>query len=471
MGSALPPDEPGAGSDASLTSEPEPLEVPAEASEPQAEPSGEQGEGEQGKGDSRTRKRARTRAERAARRRKRARRVLVWGSASLALLLVIVAGAGYALLRHFNGNIEQDDITGLLGRQPVKLHPRAENILVIGSDTRKGLGKGYGSGFVTDQSDTLMIIHIPADRKWAEVMSIPRDSWVNIPSCVMGDGQKSAPTQFKINEAFAIGNLDGDRTALGVACTVKTVEQNTGIYIDHFVVVNFEGFKDMVAALGGVPECNPSPINDPLSQLYLTAGHHMLTPTQALGYVRARYTLGDGSDIERIGRQQAFMSSLIGQVKSQLLDPLAIYRFLDAATRSVTIDSQLGGITGLYDLGQSLRGLPSDKIAFFTLPNFPRGDVVPGDTANVLWTQPEDNEIFATFRNDVPASSSLFAAQPPQKSTVEAGLSARTARRIAADAASASPSAGSSTGASPAAKSVAPVKIQARTANQNICAG
>jgi hypothetical protein len=97
----------------------------------------------------------------------------------------------------------------------------------------------------------------------------------------------------------------------------------------------------------------------------------MLTPTEALGYVRARYTLGNGSDLERIGRQQAFMSSLIGRVQSELLNPFTIYRFLDAATRSLTIDSQLGGITGLYDLGQSLRGMPSDKIAFFTVPNFP----------------------------------------------------------------------------------------------------
>src|SRR5215469_12803043 len=150
---------------------------------------------------------------RAARRRRLRRRILIWGSASMATVLVLVVGAGFALLRHFNGNIQQDDIRGLLGHQPVKLHPQADNILVIGSDTRNGQGKGYGKGLVTDQSDTLMIVHIPASRKWAEVMSIPRDSWVNIPSCVMGDGQKSAPTQYKINEAFAIGNLDGNRTA------------------------------------------------------------------------------------------------------------------------------------------------------------------------------------------------------------------------------------------------------------------
>src|SRR6516162_620133 len=375
-----------------------------------------------------------------ARWRRRRRRILAWGSASLAVLLVTVLAAGLALLRHFNANIQQDDIRGLLGTQPVKLHPQAENILVIGSDTRSGQGKGYGTGFVTDQSDTLMIVHIPADRKWAEVMSIPRDSWVNIPSCEMGNGRRSAPTQFKINEAFAIGNLDGNHTALGVACTVKTVEQNTGIYVDHFVVINFAGFKDMVAALGGVEECNPTPIDDPKSHLHLSAGYHILTPTQALGYVRARYSLGDGSDLGRIGRQQAFMSSLISRVKSQLLNPLAIYRFLDAATRSLTVDSQLGGITGLYDLGQSLRDVPQEKIAFFTLPNFPRGQVVPGDTANVLWTQPEDNQVFASFRDDVPASNSLFGARQAQHASVPAGLSGGSADKALGH--SAAPAAG-----------------------------
>ena len=351
------------------------------------------------------------------------RKILIWGASSLALLLVAVTGTGYVILKHFNANLEQDDIRGLLGAQPVNLHPQAENIMVLGSDSRQGLSKAYGSGLVTDQSDTLMIIHIPADRKWAEVMSIPRDSWVNIPACKMGNGQMSAPQQFKINEAFAIGNLDGNHTALGVACTVKTIEQDTGIYINHFIVVNFTGFKNMVAALGGVYECNPTPINDPNSNLHLAAGTHLLTPAQALGYVRARYTLGDGSDLERIGRQQAFMSSLVSRVKSELLNPIAIYKFLDATTRSLTIDSQLGGITGLYNLGESLRGIPSSKIAFFTIPNIPRGDVVPGDTANVLWKQPEDNQIFASFRNDVPASSTLFAPATSGKTSIAAGLS------------------------------------------------
>src|ERR1700744_3586476 len=317
------------------------------------------------------------------------RKILIWGSSTLALLLVAVSGTGYVTLKHFNANIEQDDISGLLGDQPVNTHPQAENIMVLGSDSRQGLSKAYGSGLVTDQSDTLMIIHIPADRQWAEVMSIPRDSWVNIPSCEMRDGQMSSPTQYKINEAFAIGNLDGNHTNLGVACSIKTVEQDTGIYINHFMVVNFTGFQNMVSALGSVPECNTTPIDDPNSGLVLSAGHHNLNPTQALAYVRARYTLGDGSDLERIGRQQAFMSSLIEKARSEILNPVAIYKFLDAATKSLTVDSQLGGVRGVYNLVESLKNIPSNKIAFFTIPTYPRSEVVPSDTANVLWTEPE----------------------------------------------------------------------------------
>jgi len=183
------------------------------------------------------------------------------------------------------------------------------------------------------------------------------------------------------------------------------------------------------------------------------------------------------------------MSSLISRVQSELLDPLTIYRFLDAATKSLAIDSQLGGITGLYDLGESLRGIPSSKIAFFTLPNFPRGEVVAGDTANVLWTQPEDSKIFASFRNDVPASSTLFSAlkSATAQATVAAGLSDRSQQLVTATptptatpaattsasaAAPAPASASTSTTASPSATATSsPVTIQARTANQSICAG
>ena len=340
----------------------------------------------------------------------RRKKIFTWAAGVLAVVLVVAVTGGYLVYRHLNANLHQVDVSGLLGRQPLDLHPQAENILVIGSDTRAGQGRGYGSSaqLNTDHSDTLLIVHIAADRQWADVMSIPRDSWVNIPACRMGNGKTAAPQTFKINEAFTIGNLYGNKTKLGTACTIKTVERNTGIRIDHFVDVNFSGFKDMVNAVGGVRECNTTAINDPKSGLHLSAGHHLLNGRQALGYVRARYTLGDGSDLERITRQQAFMSALVGRVKSKLLNPLAIYRFLDAATKSLTIDSQLGGIHGLYDLATSLRNLPPGKVTFFTLPTYPRSYVVPTDTANLLWTQPQDSLIFQAFRDDKPVSQALL---------------------------------------------------------------
>src|SRR5215472_1752686 len=340
----------------------------------------------------------------------RRRKIFAWIAGALAVLLVVVVTGAYLVYRHLNGNLHQVNVSGLLGRQPVDLHPQAENILVIGSDTRTGQGRGYGSSaqLNTDHSDTLLIVHIAASRQWADVMSIPRDSWVNIPACRMGNGQMASPETFKINEAFTIGNLYGNKTDLGTACTIKTVEANTGIRIDHFVNVNFSGFKDMVNAVGGVPECNTTRINDPKSGLHLSPGHHLLDGRQALGYVRARYTLGNGSDLERITRQQAFMSALVDRVKSKVLNPLAIYRFLDAATKSLTIDSQLGGIHGLYNLASSLKNLPPGKVTFFTLPTYPRSYVDPTDTANLLWTQPQDSLIFQAFRNDVPVSKALL---------------------------------------------------------------
>jgi LCP family protein required for cell wall assembly len=369
------------------------------------------------------------------------------------VLLVAVAVTGFLVVRHFNDNIAQANVRGLIGKQPADLHPQAENILIIGSDSRQGTSAA--AELSTDQSDTMMLVHIPANRKWAEVMSIPRDSWVNIPSCMMGNGQQSSVRQFKINEAFAIGNLYGNHTALGAACAVKTVEQDTGIYIDHFVVVNFTGFEGMVAALGGVEECNPVAFTDPDSGIVLSAGYHWLTPVQALAYVRARDGLGDGSDLERLARQQAFVSSLISRARTELLNPLAIYRFIDAATGSLTIDSQLGGVTGLYDLEQSLHGIPSNKIALFTLPNYPRANVVPSDTANVLWTQPEDDEIFASYRDDTPASSTLFTAPVPKQAV--AGRPGKFGVSPSAPA----PSSSSRTAPAPIPSS--------RTAGQSIC--
>ncbi|MBO0788413.1 MAG: LCP family protein, partial [Actinobacteria bacterium] len=145
----------------------------------------------------------------------RRRKILAWGGGILAAILILAAAGGYLIYQHLNGNLHQLNVSGMLGPRPASLHPKAQNILVIGSDTRAGQSRRYGNSAVlsTDHSDTLMIVHVAADRKWADIMSIPRDSWVHIPACRMGNGKMSAPSTFKINEAFTAGNLYGNHTS------------------------------------------------------------------------------------------------------------------------------------------------------------------------------------------------------------------------------------------------------------------
>jgi LCP family protein required for cell wall assembly len=241
-------------------------------------------------------------------------------------------------------------------------------------------------------------------------MSIPPYSWVSIPSCTTPGGQLSAPAQSKVNQAYATGDKDGRHVALGAACTIKALGQDTGIYINHFIVMNVNGFDGMVAALGGVEECNLTPIDDPAAGLVLSPGRHLLTPTQAVTYVHGLFGPQSSSNVARITLQEALGVSLLARARSKLPDALAAYRFLDALTTSLTVDSQLGGMTGLHSLGHLLHGIPADKITLFALPSYPRADVVPSDTTDVLWTQPTDGEIFASVRNDARVNRALLAA-------------------------------------------------------------
>jgi LCP family protein required for cell wall assembly len=392
------------------------------------------------------------------RRKRHRRRVLAWTCGVLALLLVIAAVGVYLAYRHLSHNVASRNITGLTGPKIHDPAPGDQNIVVVGSDSRAGTNGQYGSpqAYPTAQSDTLMIVHLAANRKWAEVISIPRDSWVSIPSCNMGNGQMSSPQDFKINEAFALGSLHGDQ-ATGIACTIKTLQANTGVPMDHFVGINFNGFKDMVNALGGVQVCTSQTINDPQSHLYLPAGYHRLNGQQALGYVRARYSLGDGSDLERIGRQQAFMASLASRAQSELYNPVAIYGFLDAATQSVTIDSGLGGINGLYALATELKSLPSRKLTFITMPTFPRSEVDPSDTANVMWQQPAASQIFTSMRDDVPYSD--VARQHSGRGSSAAGATPGPSQQAG------TPAQGGSGSTSPAPSP----SVTTRSGNQNIC--
>ena len=207
------------------------------------------------------------------------------------------------------------------------------NILLMGSDTRADLEDasefgGTGGDMGGARSDTTLLVHLSADRKSAIAASIPRDSMVKIPNCDDPDATLEGAETRMFNSAFSIG---------GPACTVRAVEQNTGVSIDHFAVVNFEGFQAMVDALGGVDICVAEDASDPKTHLDLKAGTHHLGGRDALRFVQSRKGFGDGSDIGRIGRQQDFLSAVAREATDAklLLRPDRLLGFLDAATKSL----------------------------------------------------------------------------------------------------------------------------------------
>ncbi|MEU1535708.1 LCP family protein [Streptomyces fagopyri] len=325
---------------------------------------------------------------------------MLWVAGVLSAILLAVAGVGAWVYKDLNGNIQAADLDNKLGEdRPANLSPGSKNILLVGSDSRAGGNAKYGKGLTTMQSDTLMVLHIAADRKWATAVSFPRDSWVRIPACAKGDGSTSTVHRFKINEAFAIGGSNG-KVADAAACTIKTVERNTGLRIDHFMSIDFQGFKGMVNALDGIEVCPEQAIHDTKAHLDLRAGCQTIRDEKALGYVRARYSVGDGSDLGRIGRQQEFLQALAEKAQSKLTSPGSLYDFLQSATKSLTTDKDLAGIKPLYGLASQVKGIPSDRLAFLTVPNYPREADVPADQANVVWQYPQAADLFTALAKD-----------------------------------------------------------------------
>ncbi|WP_369275378.1 LCP family protein [Streptomyces sp. R11] len=327
-------------------------------------------------------------------------RILAWGVGAASAVVLGVAGVGAWVYQDLNDNIKSADVDDKIGGdRPENLSPGSKNILVVGSDSRDGANAEYGKDLTTMQSDTLMVLHVPANRKWATVVSFPRDSWVEVPACDKGDGSTSAPHHYKINEAFALGGTSGE-VAGAAACSIKTVEANTGLRIDHFMSVDFQGFKGMVDALDGIEVCPEQAIHSKKARLDMEPGCQTVGGEKALGYVRVRYGVGDGSDIGRIGRQQEFMDALAEKAQAKLTSPKALYGFLQSATKSLTTDPDLAGIKPLYGLASELKGIPSDRLTFLTVPNYPREADVASDKANVVWQYPQATELFTSLARD-----------------------------------------------------------------------
>ncbi len=278
------------------------------------------------------------------------------------------------------------------------------NILLIGSDTREDEGVPGASLSSGARSDTTLIAHVSADREHVTVVSVPRDSMVPAPPNCDSTVPKEQWTDTQWNSTFSVG---------GPACLIQTIEGNTGLFINHFAVVDFRGFRGMVDALGGVPVCTPEAIDDPKAKLKLSAGRHVLDGDQALGYVRARKTLGDGSDLGRIKRQQAFLSSVVQEATrtSLLLRPDKLFGFLNAATQSLTTDEEFS-LGTMQDLATSVKGIGIKNIQFITVPV---KDYEP-DPNRVAWA-PEAEDLWQTLLDDdvvgeKPTPSASATAEP-----------------------------------------------------------
>ena len=297
----------------------------------------------------------------AVRRRRRGLRITAWVAAGL-----VLAGAGGAVYvyQRLNGNIHSVDIDSMLGGdRPRNPGNGTMDILVLGSDSRSGANRAYGHDSGSARSDTAMIVHLSKGHKRASVVSIPRDTLVHRPACHRWHGGGTAPAQQRamFNSAYAVG---------GPACAVKTVEKMTGLRMDHYVEVDFTGFKDLVDALGGVPLTTTEAIHDPKSHLTLAPGNHTLDGAQALGLVRTRHGVADGSDLGRIQLQQAFLKALMDRIHGLgvLTNPAKLFSVADTATSAVTTDSGLGSVGRLMGLAQSVRSLKADHVHMVTLP-------------------------------------------------------------------------------------------------------
>jgi LCP family protein required for cell wall assembly len=327
------------------------------------------------------------------------------GYISATLLTVVAVGVslfGYSLYLHLNANISTTKVSGLTGRSSFGV----QNVLILGSQTRDGQGKGFGYDPNTNLSDNLLLIHLDATHTHATVVSIPRDAMVYEPECRSRFNNQIVP-------ANPQAIIDGAMNLGGPSCAVLTVEHLTGITMDHFVEFNFNSFRAMVNTLGGsqgIEVCLPQAVDDPYSNLHLAAGKHFVTGDQALAFVRTRHGVGTGTDLGRIELQQEFFSSLIQQIKSKntLENPIKLYGIANTATQALTVDSGLGSVSKLLSLASTMRNLHTNNVTFITMPTVQD----PASNQRLLPTEPQDDVIWSMLQNDQTWQGGLPLAAP-----------------------------------------------------------
>lgn len=330
-----------------------------------------------------------------------------WGfraATAVSVMVLMAGGIGHALVSGLDGRLKRVDPFHGLSHRP--LSGDGLNFLVVGTDGRDTVTeeerRRYSlGGTPCNCTDTLMLVHLSADRDRASVVSIPRDSYTEFPPHTdPATGELRTGRTGKINAAYSLG---------GPHLTVRTVEKMTGVRVDHYLEVDFTSFMRTVDALGGVPVCTTRPLTDSRSGLDLPAGTTRLDGGRALQYVRARQVDAEG-DLGRIRRQQRFLASVIDEATGSgvLTDPARLRRVASALLGSVRADRDFGAHE-LLTLGRAMRGFTAASSEFASVPLEDPDHSVPGIGSTVTWDEEKAGKLFAALRRDRPLSPGAAA--------------------------------------------------------------
>jgi LCP family protein required for cell wall assembly len=321
-----------------------------------------------------------------------------WIAVLTSVAVLATAGAGWALLTFYDGKINRLGDLGI-GDRPTDLPRDATNILIVGSDSRGDLKpgegtQGTGADFVTGQrSDTVILAHLYGKSDKAQLVSFPRDSWVEIPEHVDPDTGEVVPARdAKLNVAF----YDG-----GPPLLIDTIESLTGLHVDHYMQIDFDGFQAIVNKLDGVEVCLPEAAKEKDSGIDLPAGRSVIQGDQALAFVRQRKGLPNG-DIDRIKRQQQFIGAIVRKVLSAgtLLNPTKINGVISVGAESLQVDESLD-FSDLQRLALRFRSFDAGGVIFTTVPISNQAATRQGQSV-VLLDEAKSDELFDQIRRDIP---------------------------------------------------------------------
>ncbi|MGN6241162.1 MAG: LCP family protein [Cellulosimicrobium cellulans] len=329
-------------------------------------------------------------------------------------LVFVAVGAG-AVYLDLKSKITVSDVSGLVVGGPTVEPPKdpsdpfagkALNILVMGTDYRDAENAAIAGEEDGMRSDTTFIVHVSGDRTRMEVVSIPRDSLVDLPACNLPDGSMSGPRRNTMfNEAFQIGSGGVDDMTYAAACTITAVQELTGVPITNHVVVKMTGVIGVVDAINGVTMCFPEPVKESprYGTLDLPAGEYTLNGHEAISFLRARHGTGMGlemgSDLTRIARQQAFIDSAVRELLSQnvITNSPQLYGVIEAVLSSISADPTIADPTALAGLAFSLRAIKPSEVVFTQVPVVEAAS----DRNRVEWTSEADT-IWQRLIDDAP---------------------------------------------------------------------